>query len=106
MPIYEFYCDRCALIEEQIRLKVGDTKGYPCFFCGETMFNVASVPAMHVWNQDRRFPNLTGHGDGSMRFGSKFEYKKYLKENHVGESAHDAPKKTKPCTKVITYGTS
>ena len=104
MPIYEFYCDDCALIEEQIRLKVGDTKGYPCHVCGKTMFNVASVPSMHVWNQCRSFPNLTGHGDGSMKFASKSDYKLHLKENHVGEFSHDAPKRHKPCTEVTTYG--
>ena len=63
-----------------------------------------SVPTMHVWNTEFKFPNVTKHGDGSMAFESKAAYKLHLAENHQVEVAHDGLKKHKPGSEVINYG--
>lgn len=64
------------------------------------MLLLCSVPAMHVWNKDRSFPNVGNTGDGSMSFDTKTEYNMHLKSNHVAESATDAPSKVKLGAKV------
>ena len=101
MPIYEFYCRPCDYKVEQIR-PMCDYTATVCS-CGEEMEWVISAPAMQVWDQDRRFPNVTQHGDGTMSFRSKDEYKAHLAANHSAEYSHTAPIKTPHGAKVEVY---
>ena len=45
----------------------------------------ASAPALGIWNAERKFPNLSPHGDGTMTFASKAAYEARLKELNFAE---------------------
>jgi hypothetical protein len=74
-----------------------------CVACGGHAEHVISLPTMLVWNVDRRFPNVTPKGDGSMKFSSKDEYYGHLASNHQVEISHDAPKKVKSTSDVTVF---
>lgn len=104
MPIYEFICRSCDHRREEIR-NVGDTKprGH-CPVCADSFEYIISAPAMHVWNKDRRFPNVVPTGDGSKTFETKAEYEIHLKERNMAEVSTTAPVKTPHGATVKKYG--
>ena len=59
---------------------------------------------MHVWNTERRFPNVASAGDGTMSFSSKRKYEQHLTEHHMAETAHDGKVRTPHGAKVTRYG--
>ncbi len=96
MPIYEYYCFDCSLGKE--RIKPVAQRNYPpsCDSCNAKMELIVSSPSMHVWNTDRSFPNLSGHGNGGMTFATKRNYADYMLANGISEISSDAPKINKP----------
>ena len=52
MPIYDFECDKCGRVEEQIMtIKEHDELGYSCK-CGGTMESIVSCGTMYCSNED------------------------------------------------------
>ena len=74
-----------------------------CAVCRDKMDHIIVSPNMQTWNQERRFPNVTGFGDGTMNFESRNKYDTYLKNHHQAESATDAPKKVKSGSTVEIF---
>ena len=64
---------------------------------------VYSIPAMHVWEAGRTFPNLDGAGDGSMAFPTKAAYQKHLTKHGIGEASTTTPNYNKPSVWKKTY---
>jgi putative FmdB family regulatory protein len=93
-------CWGCNERTEALR-KIGDYSPERCPVCGGNTEHIISPTTMHVWNQERKFPNIRKAGDGTMTFKSKTDYKEYLKSTHQAESAHDAPVKRPHGNKVI-----
>lgn len=46
-----------------------------------------SVPAVNVWNNEWRFPNLSTEGEGFATFDSEHEYRAKLRECGVEETS-------------------
>ncbi len=88
MPLYEYYCFTCGDKCELVRRISQRNKPLVCK-CGENKEMIVSVPTISIWNSEREFPNLTGHGNGSMKFSNNAEYQAYLKEQGVDEFAID-----------------
>jgi hypothetical protein len=65
------------------------------------MEHIIALPNVVIWNEERRFPNLTQHGDGSMAFPSKAAYKKYLEDNHAAEVSQGGVVKRPHGNKVV-----
>jgi hypothetical protein len=65
------------------------------------MERVLMAPAMHVWNSERQFPNVSPHGDGTMTFPTKDAYESHLKATGLREIAHDGLIKKPHGNKVI-----
>lgn len=86
MPIYEFQCWGCNEKTEDLR-KLEDYTPAKCPTCGGSAEHIISAPALNIWNHERKFPNVTGHGDGSMTFESKDSYDAHLTENNLVESS-------------------
>ena len=103
-PLYEFLCHPCDYKVEELR-KMADYTSPVCE-CGEDMEWVISAPAVDAWNSERKFPNVTQHGDGTMTFKSKDAYKAHLKANHSAEYSHTAPIKTSHGAEVTVYENS
>ena len=89
MPLYEFAC-LCGSRVEEFR-KLCDWTPGNCIACGREMEYVISAPTLHVWNAERKFPNVGRVGDGSMAFNSKAAYQKHLTDTDVVEVSTDAP---------------
>lgn len=83
MPIYEFTCRRCNTTVEKYR-PVGQYDAPHCS-CGVIRELKLSRPAVQVWNTERRFPNVSPHGDGTMSFASKKAYYAHLEANKMHE---------------------
>jgi len=93
MPLYEFYCEKCQSITEAVRLIAKRDGAQKCQFCKGPTERVVSAPTVQIWDDGRRFPNLTQHGDGTMAFPNKACYEAYLKEQDIAEYSTDAPVK-------------
>ena len=104
MPIYEYICVVCEEISEEIRMVSKRDKRTDCPNCSTHLIRIASSTTMHVWNQERRFPNLRGGGDGALTFPSMKSYEGHLKSKGVGEVSCSAPIKTPHGAKVTVYG--
>jgi putative FmdB family regulatory protein len=101
MPFYDYECDECGEVFEAY-LQVLARDSFPGCDCGGVGYRLLSAPAVQEWKKDRSFPNLRKDGDGSMKFDSKSDYNKYLKENHIYEISTDARKYNKSCTTVVS----
>ena len=103
MPTYPYLCG-CGNRRDVIRPIDSRDDPLCCLTCGRIMTRTISAPAVQAWKTDRKFPNTTEYGDGSRSFDSKLDYNVYLKENHLGESATDAPKKVRLGHKRVRVG--
>lgn len=103
MPIYEYICWGCNERQEIIRKYEQRNRAVYCQFCKGKAELVASVPQLGIWNAERRFPNVSNLGDGSMTFPSKDAYERHLKANHMAESAIDGKVKTPHGAKVTVF---
>lgn len=87
MPVYEFYCHDCGDIFEVSRPIESRNRAFRCHHCKKPIDRIVSVPTMHVWNTDFRFPNVVHTGDGSANFPSRAAYEAHLKEAGLGEDS-------------------
>ena len=111
--MYEYICD-CGDGEEVFRSVAHRDEPMFCRSCRNPMRRDLSVPhvkmverphafwrrdrdtgqgssaAVHVWDSERKFPNLRNEGDGAMTFRSKTEYKAYLNANNIQELSTEA----------------
>lgn len=101
MPMYDYMCMVCNRRIESLRSIADRDVTLYCPSCDAVMQRVLVAPAMHVWNSERRFPNIVQEGDGSMAFPSKSAYEAHLKQNHLGEVSTDAPIKRSHGAKVV-----
>jgi len=101
-PIYVFRCEPCDYQMDELR-KMGDYEPPDCNQCGQSTYKIITTSTLHLWNSERRFPNVGNTGDGTMTFESKGSYESHLKANHVAESATDAPAKVKSTAEVTVY---
>jgi len=101
MPRYEFLCPGCGARTERYR-KVGDYTSPECP-CGSEPELAVSLPSMHVWSGERRFPNLSPkpYHDGTETFASKAAYESHLKANHLAEIDHGGVRKVKTGNRVV-----
>lgn len=101
MPIYEYHCRRCDEIEERLRSIPERDEQAECGRCGDDMVRIVSAPSLGIWNGERKFPNLSPTGDGSMTFPSRSAYEAHLKEQHIAEVGIKAPVKRPHGNRVI-----
>ena len=86
MPIREYSCT-CGHAMERIELR--DLPPPRCE-CGKRMRVQPSLPAVIVWNAERKFPNVSRSSpDGSASFPSRAAYESHLKQSHMVESSTD-----------------
>ena len=100
MPIYEYKCRSCGERYEVLRPMADRERSFPCP-CGARAGFMVSVPTMQTWNQERAFPNVSPHGDGTQTFATKTEYEAHLKAHEMAESSTDAPVKRPHGNRVI-----
>lgn len=86
--MYEYHCFECGKNEEVIR-PINKRNALLGCECGHKKEMIVSMPTINIWDRTREFPNLTGRGNGAMKFNSNAEYRAYLKEHGVDEFAHD-----------------
>lgn len=82
MPVYEYMCSSCLVVQPVLRKIANRDDLVPCPECALAMPRIASKVAVKTWNPWRRFPNLssTSH-DGAAEFESEADYKAHLREN-------------------------
>lgn len=88
MPAYVYRCPKCSRREWVLRRIADRNKLWKCS-CGEAMQRLMTPPTMHVWNTERRFPNVSPGGDGSLSFESRSAYEQHLRDHGLAEVAHD-----------------
>ena len=99
MPAYVYRCPLCRRTEYLLRSV--EKRNDPCPCCGHHMQRLIQPPAIHSWNADRRFPNLSPEGDGTKSFASRAAYETHLKDLGLAESSHTAPVKRPHGNRVV-----
>lgn len=92
MPIYEYLCSTCQAKEEVYR-HIADRERAMLCPQGHTMERMYSVPALAIWDAERRFPNAVKFGEG--KFASKAAYETHLKVNDMAETRIDGKNKSR-----------
>jgi len=87
MPFYEYLCRDCGCITGRFKRVKSRNRAPKCEECkGRTDLNW-STPSVNVWSEDWTFPNLSPHGDGTMKFKDENTYKAHLKEIGAAEKS-------------------
>jgi len=89
MPIYEYRCEPCDETFEGVFAIADRDSEQTCVDCSTPLIRIYSVPSLKIWNHERKFPNISPQGDGTMSFSSEGEYETYLTSNHLYEKRID-----------------
>jgi putative FmdB family regulatory protein len=89
MPIYEYRCEPCDETYEAVFPISDRDSEQHCRDCSTPLIRICSVPSLKIWNFERKFPNISPQGDGTMSFSSEGEYETYLTSNHLYEKRID-----------------